>query len=77
MNPDRFLVYGELYQELRDSIARAMLSDDTDELTASLEVTQKSFSTVKKKQYLTSDNSGNFSIARVTIRALVGQKPIV
>ena len=39
MNPDRFLVYGELYQELRDSIARAMLSDDTYELTASLEVT--------------------------------------
>lgn len=39
MNLDRFLVYGELYQELRDSIARAMLSNDTDELVASLEVT--------------------------------------
>lgn len=39
MDLDRFLVYGELYQELRDSIARAMLSNDTDELVASLEVT--------------------------------------
>lgn len=39
MNLDRFLVYGELYRELRDSIARAMLSNDTDELAASLEVT--------------------------------------
>ena len=35
---DRFLAYGELYQELRGSIARAMLSNETDELVASLEV---------------------------------------
>ena len=39
VNLDRFLVYGELYQELRDSIARAMLSNETDELAASIEVT--------------------------------------
>lgn len=38
VNLDRFLAYGELYQELRDSIARAMLSNETDELVASLEV---------------------------------------
>ncbi|XP_022806306.1 E3 ubiquitin-protein ligase RNF213-like [Stylophora pistillata] len=37
MNLDRFLVYGELYQELRDSIARAVLSNETNELVASLE----------------------------------------
>lgn len=38
VNLDRFLAYGELYQELRDSIARAMLSNETDELVASLKV---------------------------------------
>ena len=41
MNLDRFLVYGELYRKVRDSIARAILSDDTDELVASLEVNCK------------------------------------
>lgn len=35
---DRFLVYGERYRETRDSLARALLSDTTDEVIASLEV---------------------------------------
>ena len=35
---DKFLVYGELYREVRDAIARAILSDDTDELVVSLKV---------------------------------------
>ena len=38
MTLDRFLVYGVLYREVRDSLARAMLSSNTDELIASLEV---------------------------------------
>ena len=38
INLDRFLVYGELYREVRDAIARAILSDDTDELVVSLKV---------------------------------------
>ncbi len=41
MNQDRFLVYGELYREVRDSLARAVLSQNTDELIVSLEVTFK------------------------------------
>ena len=41
MNLDRFLVYEELYREVRDAIARATLSGDTDELVASLEVNYK------------------------------------
>lgn len=36
---DRFLVYGDYYQKLRDSLAGAMLSENMDELIASLEVT--------------------------------------
>ena len=35
---DRFLVYGVLYRDIRDSLARAILSVNTDELIASLEV---------------------------------------
>lgn len=38
MTLDRFLVYGVLYREVRDSLARAILSGNTDELIASLEV---------------------------------------
>lgn len=38
MTLDRFLVYGDLYRDVRDSLARAILSDNTDELIASLEV---------------------------------------
>ena len=38
MTLDRFLVYGVLYRELRDSLARAILTGNTDELIASLEV---------------------------------------
>ncbi|XP_078382607.1 E3 ubiquitin-protein ligase rnf213-alpha-like isoform X3 [Oculina patagonica] len=37
MNQDRFLVYGERYREVRDSLARAILSQNTDELIVSLE----------------------------------------
>ena len=36
---DRFLVYGgELYRKVRDSLAGAILSENMDELVASLEV---------------------------------------
>ena len=38
VNLDRFLVYGELYREVRDAMARAILSDDTDEFVVSLKV---------------------------------------
>ena len=38
VNLDGFLVYGELYREVRDAMARAILSDDTDELVVSLKV---------------------------------------
>ena len=38
VNLDRFLVYGELYREVRDAMGRAILSDDTDELVVSLKV---------------------------------------
>lgn len=43
MTLDRFLVYGELYREVRDALARAILSDNTDELIASLEVNNEPF----------------------------------
>ena len=38
MTLDRFLVYGELYRRVRDSLAGALLSENLDELIASLEV---------------------------------------
>ena len=38
MTLDRFLVNGGLYREVRDSLARSILSGNTDELIASLEV---------------------------------------
>ena len=44
MTLDRFLVYGEYYHKLRDSLAGAMLSENMDELIASLEVTFAHFS---------------------------------
>lgn len=44
MTLDRFLVYGDYYQKLRDSLAGAMLSENMDELIASLEVTFVHFS---------------------------------
>ena len=45
MTLDRFLVYGERYREVRDALARAILSDNTDELIASLEVNNEPFLT--------------------------------
>lgn len=38
MQLDRFLVYGDLYRKVRDSLAGAILSEDMDELIAVLEV---------------------------------------
>ena len=38
---DRFLVYGDYYHKLRDSLASAILSENMDDLIASLEVTYK------------------------------------
>jgi len=43
MTLDRFLVYGELYRKVRDSLAGAILSENIDELIASLEVRFPSF----------------------------------
>lgn len=42
MTLDRFLVYGVLHREVRDSLARSILSGNTDELIASLEVKHSS-----------------------------------
>lgn len=39
MTLDRFLVYGDYYHKLRDSLAGAILSENMDELIVSLQVT--------------------------------------
>ena len=49
MTEDRFLVYGVLYREARDSLARAILSSNTDELIASLEVIHPSLRSLNEE----------------------------